>query len=126
MSRTTGEGWYLVEFMGQRTVAKLSSCVWYVDGHPGWCDFDDVVIKQLLVNKDGDLHSDKCLCSSVIEKVGLAVGRYHLALDNRQHGGIAANNLVNEVMDILDMPWNSGLAKSKLGVYLSKNDIQAK
>lgn len=38
-------------------------------------------------------------------KLREAVQRYHDALDNREHGGIAASRLVDDVQIILEMLW---------------------
>ena len=39
-----------------------------------------------------------------------AVTAYHLALDRREHGGVAGDKLVNAVQSILKMPWKQGAA----------------
>lgn len=46
--------------------------------------------------------------------VSAAVTRYHLALDRREHGGVAASKLVDEVQDILGMPWIQGATLTEL------------
>ncbi|MGL5482512.1 MAG: hypothetical protein ACRDC7_11495 [Aeromonas veronii] len=51
---------------------------------------------------------------SAMKGVGEAVIRYHLALDRREHGGVAASKLVDEVQDILDMPWIQGAALARV------------
>ncbi|MFR9719886.1 hypothetical protein ACL00X_11070 [Aeromonas diversa] len=51
---------------------------------------------------------------SALNGVTAAVTRYHLALDRREHGGVAASKLVNEVQDILGMPWIQGAALTEL------------
>lgn len=51
---------------------------------------------------------------SAMQGVGEAVTRYHLALDRREHGGVAASKLVDELQDILDMPWIQGAALDRL------------
>ena len=51
---------------------------------------------------------------SAMHGVGEAVTRYHLALDRREHGGVAASKLVDEVQDILDMPWIQGAALARV------------
>lgn len=43
-----------------------------------------------------------------LEKVRGAIRRYHLALDRRQHGDVAAHTALGEIMAALDMPWVSG------------------
>ena len=40
---------------------------------------------------------------------------YHLALDLRQHGGVAAQNFVHNVEKILEMPWVQGEAQKRAG-----------
>ena len=40
---------------------------------------------------------------------------YHLALDLRQHAGTAAQNFVQNVERILDMPWKQGEAVTRAG-----------
>ncbi|MEZ5813383.1 MAG: hypothetical protein R3E13_01425 [Alphaproteobacteria bacterium] len=52
---------------------------------------------------------------SKLEKIESLVRAYHLALDKREHGGIAQDRLVKGVEHVLDMPWKQGeeLAKSK-------------
>lgn len=37
-----------------------------------------------------------------------AIRKYHLALDNRQHGDIAKSNAINEICEVLDMHWEQG------------------
>lgn len=54
---------------------------------------------------------------SAMEKLSAAVTRYHLALDQREHGGVAASKLVDAVQDILGMPWIQGSALAQqLGI----------
>lgn len=48
-----------------------------------------------------------------LAKVRQAVAVYHLALDNREHGGIAAHYLVEAVQQALGMPWRQGVEKAK-------------
>lgn len=47
---------------------------------------------------------------SAMQGVLAAVTRYHLALDRREHGGVAASKLADEVQDILGQPWIQGAA----------------
>ncbi|WP_027854271.1 hypothetical protein [Marinobacterium litorale] len=37
-----------------------------------------------------------------------AVTKYYLALDNREHGGVAENKAFNEIQEILGMSWKRG------------------
>jgi hypothetical protein len=54
---------------------------------------------------------------SAMKGVGEAVIRYHLALDRREHGGVAASKLADEVQDILGQPWIQGAALAEqLGI----------
>jgi hypothetical protein len=47
-----------------------------------------------------------------IEEIKQAVRDYHYALDTRQHGGLAADALVNAVCKTLSMHWQQGCRKS--------------
>ncbi len=38
-------------------------------------------------------------------RVRHAIANYHLALDQRKHGGIAAGTAIKEIEGILEMPW---------------------
>ena len=42
-----------------------------------------------------------------------AIADYHLALDNREHGGLAANNAFATIQGALDMHWVQGAEKAK-------------
>lgn len=54
---------------------------------------------------------------SAMQGVLAAVTRYHLALDRREHGGVAASKLADEVQDILGQPWIQGAALAEqLGI----------
>ena len=43
-----------------------------------------------------------------LEKVKAAVNKYHLDLDLRVHGGVAAGNAIDSIRDALNMPWIQG------------------
>lgn len=45
---------------------------------------------------------------ALLGEVVHALRRYHLALDKREHGGLAAEHLVDELEAILAMPWHQG------------------
>ncbi|MFM5187386.1 hypothetical protein [Aeromonas caviae] len=51
---------------------------------------------------------------SALNGVTAAVTRYHLALDQREHGSVAASQLVDEVQNILGMPWIQGATLTEL------------
>ncbi|WP_339023769.1 hypothetical protein [Aeromonas salmonicida] len=54
---------------------------------------------------------------SAMERLSAAVTRYHLALDRREHGGVAASKMADEVQDILGQPWIQGAALAEqLGI----------
>jgi hypothetical protein len=42
------------------------------------------------------------------------IKKYYLALDNRQHGGVAENKAFNEIQQILGMNWVKGEVKGFL------------
>ena len=52
--------------------------------------------------------------ANALGEVRQAMTAYHLALDRRQHGGVAAGAFVDAVSDILDMPWRQGAALAAL------------
>jgi len=37
---------------------------------------------------------------------------YHFALDTREHGGIAANRLINDLQELFGMNWEQGKEKA--------------
>ena len=45
--------------------------------------------------------------------IKLALDDYHLALDSREHGGVAADKFVRECEQLLDMPWRRGETKKR-------------
>jgi len=50
---------------------------------------------------------------AVLAAIIHAVQGYHFALDTRQHGGVAANQALNAVMDALGMHWRQGAEKAR-------------
>ncbi|EPT9499138.1 hypothetical protein ACVTP5_000280 [Vibrio parahaemolyticus] len=52
-----------------------------------------------------DNSSDMQACLSQIKK---SIRKYHLALDRREHGGVAAHKALNDICDALDMHWEQG------------------
>lgn len=44
------------------------------------------------------------------DKVEAAIERYHLALDQRQHGDVAAGVFISEVREIMGKYWEPGEA----------------
>ncbi|CAB4127114.1 hypothetical protein UFOVP78_49 [uncultured Caudovirales phage] len=55
-----------------------------------------------------------CTCAelerqrSALAAVRAAVADYHLALDRREHGGVAQDRAVKAIEETLDMPWRQG------------------
>ena len=52
---------------------------------------------------DNSSYMEACL-----SKIKRAIRKYHLALDKREAGDVAANNALNDICDALDMPWVQG------------------
>lgn len=50
-----------------------------------------------------------------VANVRKAVAEYHLALDRRQHGGVAADACLTKVQVALEMPWVQGAALAEIG-----------
>lgn len=48
--------------------------------------------------------------NALVSAIREVIERYHLALDRREHNGIAAGVAVAEIEDLLDMPWVKGEA----------------
>ena len=83
---------------------------WRADIHPTsilvtrfGCDDDDAEILDIIGGESeiGTLRKD-------MELVREALHRYHLALDNREHGGIAASHVVHDLETILKSPGSQG------------------
>lgn len=53
-----------------------------------------------------------------------AVTRYHLALDRCEHGGVAASKLVDDVQDMLDMPWIQGATLAEVNAAMPQTAPQ--
>lgn len=45
-----------------------------------------------------------------LDRIRKAINTYHLALDTRQHGGVAMDRAFNIITDAMDMPWKPGNA----------------
>lgn len=43
-----------------------------------------------------------------------AINKYHLALDRREHGGVAQNKAVQEIQELLGMNWEQGKMLERL------------
>lgn len=50
-------------------------------------------------------------CPDLLQKVRDALHRYHLALDFRMHGGVAAGEAINAIERALGTPWVQGAAR---------------
>jgi hypothetical protein len=48
-----------------------------------------------------------------IPRIKEAIRDYHYALDCREHGTVAAQNAINRIMNILEMPWLQGEEKKR-------------
>jgi hypothetical protein len=46
----------------------------------------------------------------VLARIRAALEEYHLALDRREHGSVAAHTLINKLQNELNMPWVQGAA----------------
>jgi hypothetical protein len=54
---------------------------------------------------DGGCVSD---AEQKVQAINETISRYYLALDRRQHGGVAGNRLVDEVQEIMGRGWVQG------------------
>ena len=52
--------------------------------------------------------------SEQLSQIEKAVRKYYLALDNREHGGVAQDKCLREIQDILNMSWVQGETKEFL------------
>lgn len=50
-----------------------------------------------------------------LAQVRTAINRYHLALDDRAHGGLAAHTALESIQQALGMPWIQGAARASKG-----------
>lgn len=50
----------------------------------------------------------------LLEQVRAAITEYHLALDRRQHGGIAGDQAFAKICNIMNMPWVQNAALNAL------------
>jgi hypothetical protein len=49
----------------------------------------------------------------VLARIRAALEEYHLALDRREHGSVAAHTLINKLQNELNMPWVQGAAPKR-------------
>ncbi len=49
-----------------------------------------------------------------VASIRKAIRKYYLALDNRQHGGVAENKAFSEIQEVLGMTWVHGEVKQFL------------
>lgn len=51
---------------------------------------------------------------SQLMAITIAINKYYLALDNHEHGGIAASNALSAIQKTLGMSWERGEMQKKL------------